>query len=122
MMYNWTTLHVKNIEESLKFYQGMLGLPLKRRFSPNGTIELAFLGNQGESEIELYCAPDEPKSATQGISIGFTIEGKIEDAIENFEKAGYAVISPIYQPSPSMRFIHVSDPDGFDVQLIEDNR
>ena len=122
MTFNWTTLHVNDIEASLKFYQEMIGLPLKRRFSPNGTIELAFLGNEGESELELYCAPDEPKSSAKGISIGFTIQGKIEDAIQAFEKAGYAIISPIYQPNPNMRFVHISDPDGFDVQLIETDR
>ncbi|MEX1307591.1 MAG: VOC family protein [Eubacteriales bacterium] len=119
MRFNWTTLHVRDIETSLKFYQELVGLPLKRRFSPNGVIQLAFLGNEGESELELYCAPDDPKASVQGISIGFTIKGRLEDTIAAFNKAGYPTISPIYQPAPNMRFVHISDPDGFDVQLIE---
>lgn len=122
MHFNWTTLHVSDMVVSLKFYQEMIGLPLKRRVSPNGDIELAFLGNEGESELELVFDPHSKKANTQGISIGFMSKRKIEDTIEIFEENGYPITSPIHSPNPNMRFVHVSDPDGFDVQLIEEVR
>ena len=122
MNFAWTTLHVRDLEASLKFYQEIVGLPLKRRFSPNGTVELAFLGNDGESELELYYKPGDVTIICQGISIGFMCQVKLEDLLEKVKEQGYAVVSSIESPNPFMRFVHVSDPDGYQVQLIEDSR
>ncbi len=122
MNFTWTTLQVSNLDASLKFYQEIIGLPLKRRFSPNGEIELAFLGNEGESEIELICAPNNKKSSSQGISVGFMSKKTIEEMIALLESKWHKVVSPIISPNPNMRFIHVNDPDGYDIQLIQNLR
>jgi lactoylglutathione lyase len=44
MKFCWTTIYVKNMEESLKFYQGIVGLSLDRRAKATPEMELAFLG------------------------------------------------------------------------------
>jgi len=120
MNFTWVTIHVRDMETSLKFYQEIIGLPLKRRFSPGGTTELAFLGNAGESELELFFQPGDVAVASEGISIGFTSNVRLEDKIKAVERFGCSVVSPIISPGPHMRFVHVSDPDGYRVQLIED--
>ncbi|MBN2851399.1 MAG: VOC family protein [Clostridia bacterium] len=122
MNFTWTTLQVSDMEVSLHFYQEIIGLPLKRRFSPDGVMNLAFLGNEGESEIELICEPSNKKVTTQGISIGFMSKQTIEETIKILENHGYQVVSPIISPNPNLRFIHVNNPDGYIVQLIQDMR
>ncbi len=37
----WVTLHVSDMERSLTFYNGVLGLPVTRRFSPAPGTEIA---------------------------------------------------------------------------------
>jgi len=37
----WITLHVSDMERSLTFYNGVLGLPVTRRFSPAPGTEIA---------------------------------------------------------------------------------
>ncbi len=119
MNFTWTTLHVTNMEKSLSFYQEIIGLPLKRRFSPNGIMELAFLGNEGESEIELICEPNNKKVNNEGLSMGFTDKRTIEEIIEIIKKSGYKVLSPVLSPNSHIRFIYVNDPDGYKIQLIQ---
>ena len=42
------------MEESLKFYQEIVGLNLVRRFNAGPNTEIAFLGD-GETKVELMC-------------------------------------------------------------------
>ncbi|MDR2795545.1 MAG: VOC family protein, partial [Spirochaetaceae bacterium] len=46
MRYAHITLYVKNLEKSLAFYQGVLGLPVTRRVP--GERGPVFLGESGE--------------------------------------------------------------------------
>ena len=52
MKFCWSTLTVNNLEESLKFYQEIIGLPIDRRFKAGPGVEIAFLGD-GETKLEL---------------------------------------------------------------------
>ena len=46
------SISVRSLEESLQFYQDMIGLPVKSRSFVRHGLEIAFLGNS-ETEIEL---------------------------------------------------------------------
>lgn len=122
MKHTWTTLQVSDMENSLRFYREIIGLPLKRRLSPDGIMDLVFLGNEGESEIELIYEPGNKHVHSSGISVGFMSHTTIEELMVLLENNGHKVISPIISPNPNLRFIHVEDPDGHDIQLIEDLR
>lgn len=121
MKFCWTTLHVKDLEVSLKFYTEIVGLKVNRRFKPNEMMELAFLG-EAPTELELIHGPEAPGVQTSDISIGFMIEGTLEEVMETLKANGYTEISEIHAPNPVMRFFYVKDPDGFSVQFIEDMR
>lgn len=121
MDFCWTTLIVKDLEVSIKFYREMVGLTLNRRFKPNDQMELAFLG-KAPTEIELIQQADGEPSQAKGISIGFIIDGKLEDLMEKLTIEGYTEQSEIHSPNPAMRFVYVKDPDGFTVQFVEDLR
>ncbi len=45
MKFCWCTITVKDMEESLKFYQEVVGLKLNRRFEAGPGVEIAFLGD-----------------------------------------------------------------------------
>ncbi len=119
MKFVWTTLQVKDLNTSLKFYQEIVGLPLKRRFSPNGVLELAFLGNEGESELELLCDPEQVETRGMGISLGFLSPIPLEELILKLNDHGYTINAPIVSPTPAMRFFRMCDPDGYVVQFVQ---
>lgn len=111
------TLLVKNLEESLQFYQKVIGLPIKRRFSPTPGLEIVFLGN-GQTEIELICDQTQANiDCGQAISLGFAVQSLEETA--NLMKEVGMEISQIFSPSPQVKFFYVSDPNGLRIQLIE---
>jgi lactoylglutathione lyase len=120
MKFLWTTIHVKDMDESLKFYQDIVGLELKRRFNAGPGMELAFLG-VGETEIELVCAEhDIHPGNIVGISIGFSIENA-DDFRKILMDMGL-VVSDMIKPNPMMQFFYVKDPNGVNVQFVHDLR
>lgn len=42
MKFCCSTLFVKNLEESVQFYQEIIGLPIKGRLKPSPNLEIAF--------------------------------------------------------------------------------
>ena len=120
MAFLWTTVHVKDIETSIKFYEEVVGLTLRRRFSPRSGQELAFLG-VGETEIELIHYEGEMLPGDiEGISIGFSCTDA--DALKlKLSEAGYKV-SDMVMPNPMLKFFIVKDPDGVNVQFVQDLR
>jgi len=118
MKFCWTTLMVEDLDKSLKFYTEIVGLSVNRRFKPNAHMEIAFLGN-APTELELIQEARANKSEAKGISIGFMIDGQLEQVIERLSENGYKCEGEIQQPNPNIRFVYVKDPDGFSVQFVE---
>jgi lactoylglutathione lyase len=117
MIYMHTTIHVSDMEKSLGFYQGLLGLNLVRR-SPSGNGELAFLGENGQPNIELICHPGEEKPAYSGFSLGFRVES-LKEGTAALEQAGYPLVRGPLSPNPAVSFSFFHDPDGVEIQLVE---
>jgi lactoylglutathione lyase len=117
MDFCWCTLHVDDLEGSLKFYSEAVGLTVERRISAPGT-EIVFLGN-GETKIELIRDRD-PGSLNRplGISLGFRVSS-LDETVEALRKKGIPVDSGPYQPNPHVRFLYVRDPNGLLVQFVE---
>lgn len=109
------TLMVRNIEESIKFYEAVTELTTSRRFKA-GPGELAFLSNgSGETEIELVCMPQGQKFEGKGMFICFETD-KL-DAMHKFVQDRGLNPSPIQDPGDETRYFYVYDPDGVSVQL-----
>lgn len=112
------TVMVKNMEDSLKFYQEIVGLPLTRRFPAGPGREIAFLGG-GETQVELI--EDKEKSAvrhSEDISLGFEV-ASLDEMMAFIINKGLKVHSGPFQPNPNVRFFYVADPDGVKIQFIE---
>ncbi len=119
MSFLWTTLMVKDMDQSLDFYTKVVGLPLNRRFE-NGTMELAFLGN-GETEVELICDVKCTPEFTHYASMGFKTESASKKIAE-LKEMGIDVFDGPYAPNPFMEYFFILDPNGFKIQFVEDKR
>ncbi|MBE3094449.1 MAG: VOC family protein [Actinobacteria bacterium] len=118
MKFCWTTLTVNNLEESLKFYQEIIGLQLNRRFNAGSDLEIAFLGD-GETKLELLCDKKSKKvNIGQDISLGFEVES-VNKTLAQLKEKGIKIHSGPFQPNPNIKFFYLLDPNGLKVQMVE---
>jgi lactoylglutathione lyase len=118
MKFCWSTLAVNNMEESLKFYQDLIGLPINGRFNAGPGVEIAFLGD-GETKIELICyGSGKEVNAGQDISWGFEV-GSVNEMMAKVKEKGIAIHSGPFQPNPHTKFFFVLDPNGMKIQFVE---
>ena len=118
VFFKWTTLYVKNLEESLDFYEHIVGLKVASRFPAGPGVEIAFLG-EGETKVELICDQNKEEiDMGKDISMGFGVES-LDEMIRFVESKGIAVHSGPFQPNPSTRFFYVLDPNGLRIQFVE---
>jgi lactoylglutathione lyase len=121
-----TMLRVHDLEASLRFYTGLLGMKLLRRKDyPDGKFTLAFVGYGGEADhtvIELTHnwgnAPYQLGTGYGHIAIGV---GDIYGACERLAAAGVKIPRPAgpMKADPAMVIAFVEDPDGYKVELIQ---
>ena len=77
MKFLWTTINVKNLDESIAFYSSLLGLKVLRRFPAGPGMEIAFMGNGFDNETTVELMADSKKSGinfSECISIGFAVD------------------------------------------------
>jgi lactoylglutathione lyase len=118
MKFCWCTLRVKNMEESLKFYQEIVGLSLDRKFKAGPGAEIAFLGD-GETKVELLCNEASKEiSIGQDISLGFEVNS-VDEMMAFVKEKGIAIHSGPFQPNPHVKFFYVMDPNGLKIQFAE---
>lgn len=117
MKFCWCTIHVINMEESLKFYQEIAGLKLERRFPAGPGIEIAFLGD-GETKVELMTSEKNKKpDIGQDISIGFET-ASLDKMMALVQEKGIKINGP-FQPNPNVKFFYIQDPSGLNIQFVE---
>lgn len=118
MKFNWCTIYVNDLEESLKFYQEVVGLKMDRRFKAGPDNEIVFLG-EGETKLELI-GNGEKKNVNLGqdISLGFEVKS-VDEMMAFVKERGIAIHSGPVQPNPSVRFFFVLDPNGLKIQFAE---
>lgn len=111
------TIRVKNLEESIAFYETMAELHVARRFvSP--PAELVFMTNgEGETEIELLHIPQGQTFEGKGMFICFETN-KLNDMHRLAKEKGYSP-SDIQIPGDQTRYFYLYDPNGMSVQLRE---
>lgn len=118
MKFCWSTLTVKDLEESLKFYEEIVGLKIQQRFKGGPEMEIAFLG-EGETKIELiYNSNVKEVNYGTDISLGFEVNS-VDQMMELVKSKGIALHSGPFQPNPHIKFFFVLDPNGLKIQFVE---
>ncbi len=117
MKFCWSTLNVRDLDESIAFYTEIIGLEVVRRFEA-GDKEIAFLG-KGETQVELIKEKSiDNINVGTDISWGFETEN-LDETIELLKVKGVKVLTDIIQPNPFIRFIMCNDPNGMKIQIAE---
>ena len=117
MKFIWTTIIVKDMEESLKFYKEIVGLKENRRFSGGPGVEIVFLGD-GETEIELMTSTQKKEiSFGTDISLGFEVDS-VDEMMADMKEKGLATSGP-FSPNPHVKFFYMQDPNGLKIQFVE---
>ena len=118
MKFCWTTIMVKDMQDSLKFYQDIVGLCIHSRMGAGPGIEIVFLGD-GETKVELICNTSEKNvSFGKDISIGFEV-ASLDAKMDLVKAANVQIHSGPFQPNPFVRFFYILDPDGLKIQFVE---
>lgn len=115
-------IRVKDLEASLAFYQEAMGMSITRRKNfPDEKFDLVYLSDQaGTFEVELtYNYNQEtPYEIGNGYShLAVTVED-LEASRERHEAMGYKVTKLMGLPGSPPRYYFVTDPDGYDVEVI----
>jgi lactoylglutathione lyase len=119
MAFLWTTITVKDMEESLKFYQEIVGLPVNRRFSAGPGMDIVFLGEDA-TKVELIYNPNVKEvSIGSDISLGFAV-GSVEEKIAFLEGKGIKIHSGPFSPNPHVKYFFIQDPNGLKIQFVEE--
>jgi len=120
MDFCWSTLYVKDMDESVKFYEEVIELSVNQRFAAGPGMEIAFLG-QGETKIELIFDPSKNNiDPGHDISWGFRV-ASLDETMKFLKDRGIKIIAGPIEPNPNTRFIYILDPNGMKIQLVEEN-
>lgn len=120
MRFLWTTINVENLDESIAFYTGVVGLRLLKRISAEPGIEIAYMGNGTDSETLIELLADSgvgTVSFSEFISIGFAA-GSVDRKLASLQQDGIPVHSGPYE-TPAMKYFYIRDPDGLQVQFFQ---
>lgn len=112
----WITLHVRNIENSLAFYQNILGMELAS--AVDGPAAIRFMKTDTNLLLELiHIEGETAESPGKGVSFGLEVDD-ITSLLADLKAANIPVSDPV-SPNPMYRFYFLQDPDGYNIQLVE---
>lgn len=125
MKFAHASITVKNMDESLDFYCGILGLELSgRREIPENNAEIAFVRGEGQEapalELTFWRGKKDWVDGDQLDHIALSA-GDVPKAVEEFRKKGVEIAKEPYSLRGSERKIaFIKDPNGIWIELIED--
>lgn len=119
MKFKWTTIQVTSLDNSLKFYKDLLGMKIARVIE-GGNHSIVMLGEDDDAKIELIPISTACReNLGNGVSIGLAFKN-IDDLVEKIKSKGMPIVGPI-APIPGIRFFFVNDPDGYTIQLLDED-
>jgi lactoylglutathione lyase len=120
MKFLWTTIYVKDLEESIAFYSDLVGLRVLRRFPAGPGVEIVFMGNGMPDETTVELLADRNQSAvrhSEFFSIGFAVDS-LDAMLETVKSKNIPVHSGPVE-TPGSRFFTIQDPNGLSVQFFK---
>jgi lactoylglutathione lyase len=117
MMINFITIHVADIERSIKFYNRVLGMQLSRRFSPRPGLEIAFLGGSGV-QLEFIREDQVPPYKGSGISLGFYV-ADMEQTLAMLKENEVEIVSGPHLMKNGVKLLNARDINGVDLGFVQ---
>jgi len=109
------TVQTAKLNESVDFYQWLLGLPVARTVKgPGGQI--VFMG-ENETKLEFIENAGAQKINAKGLTVGFAVSN-LEEKIAMLDSRQIPH-SEIITPVPNVRFAFFTDLNGCEMQLFE---
>ncbi len=121
MKFAFVTIYVKDMDKSISFYNGLLGLEITMRRLTGDGGEMAMLGGAGSSQVELLYVPQAPAADYSGFSVGIEV-ADLDEAAAFLAREGYPIQRGPASPAPDVRFAFIQDPNGVEIELIEYSR
>ena len=116
-----TRMRVSDMDQTIAFYTGVLGLEvLERKTSPRGS-HLAFLHVPNSDELIELCSfpPSGPVKVQEDlVHLAFQVEN-LDDTIASLKEKGIEITDGPAKTSSGSRFIFIDAPDGYEIELIE---
>ena len=120
MKFLWTTIYVKNLDESIAFYSNLAGLKMLNRFPAGPGIEIAFMGNGMNNETLVELLADSNNSTvnfSEFISVGFAVDSA--DAMLDTVKSKNIPVHTGPFETPGFKYFCIKDPNGLNVQFFQ---
>jgi lactoylglutathione lyase len=115
----WTTIAINDMDATIAFYEKVLQVKEVRRFPAGPGREIAMLGD-GEAKLEVICDAGKPAEKINGVSMGYPV-GDLDGKRAELEAMGFRP-GPVISPQPGVRFCFLEDPNGINVQFVEEKR
>ncbi|HKW86613.1 MAG TPA: VOC family protein [Nitrospiraceae bacterium] len=116
-----TRMRVSDMDHTIQFYTGVLGLEvIEHKTSPRGS-HLAFLRAPNSDELIELCsfpASGPVKVQEDLVHLAFQVEN-LDDTIAQLGAKGIPITDGPTKTSSGSRFIFIDAPDGYEVELIE---
>ncbi len=115
----FASLQVRDLEKSKQFYTEKLGFECSEMENPQAVI---FKFKKAEASFAIRKPLDnlENKELGNGVSIWFAIDEKIENLQRQLSEKNVVILGEIMN-TPFGKALHVKDPDGYKLTLIEPN-
>lgn len=113
----WTTVSINDMDETIRFYEQVLQVKNIRRFQAGPGREIAMLG-EGEAKLEVICDRNKTAEKIHGVSMGYPVDD-LDEKLAALQKMGYEP-GPVISPHPGLRFAFLEDPNGINVQFVEE--
>jgi lactoylglutathione lyase len=120
MKYLWTTIHVKNMDESIHFYSDLIGLQVMQRFPAGPGVEIAFMGNGVDNEtlVELYSnCNNDTINYSEFISIGFAVDS-VDTTLDIVRSKNIPIHNEPFE-TPKFKWFTIKDPNGLNIQFFQ---
>lgn len=118
MKFLWTSILTNDIEETLKFYQEVVGLKLDKRFHSGDNMEICFLG-EGETKLEvIHNKKIKTIDPGNAVTLGFKVDS-LDERIEFLKEKNIEIKTGPIQPNPKLKYLIIQDPNGIKVQFAE---
>ena len=116
-----TRMRVSDMDQTIRFYTGILGLEvMERKVSPRGS-HLAFLKVPNSEELIELCsfpASGPVKVQEDLVHLAFEVDN-LDETIAELQGKGITITDGPTRSSSGSRFIFIDAPDGYEIELIE---